>query len=97
MMILWMNVVLFSLMIGLTSFVLNVNHLLNSLLSLEFLSVNVYWWLSGVIFLTEGDFYFILFYLVMVVSEGVLGLSLLIMSAYSHGSEKMKIYSSLMC
>nr|DAZ91338.1 TPA_asm: ND4L [Echinogammarus veneris] len=91
------SVVMFSLVSGGVSFILNFSHLLNILLSLEFLALSVYWWLSIMVFNMSSDFFFVLFFLVMVVSEGVLGLSLLIMSVYSHGSDKMKSYSSLLC
>nr|YP_009686640.1 NADH dehydrogenase subunit 4L [Gammarus lacustris]QDS78459.1 NADH dehydrogenase subunit 4L [Gammarus lacustris] len=82
---------------GLFSYILNYSHLLNSLLSLEFLVVIIYWWLSLSVLGSSGNLFFILFYLVMVVCESVLGLSLFIGSAYSHGSDYMKMYSSLTC
>nr|APL97244.1 NADH dehydrogenase subunit 4L [Garjajewia cabanisii] len=85
------------LIVGSLSFVLNYGHLLNSLLSLEFLSLVIYWWLSVSMTYAGKDFFFSLFYLVMVACEGVLGLSLLISSVYSHGVDYMKSYSSLSC
>nr|DAZ91344.1 TPA_asm: ND4L [Gammarus chevreuxi] len=82
---------------GLFSFIFNYSHLLSSLLSLEFLALTVYWCLSLSIFNVGGDFFFVLFYLVMAVCEGVLGLSILISVSYSHGSDYMKMFSSLSC
>nr|YP_006234451.1 NADH dehydrogenase subunit 4L [Gammarus duebeni]AER12197.1 NADH dehydrogenase subunit 4L [Gammarus duebeni] len=83
--------------LGLFSFVMNYTHLLNSLLSLEFLALMIYWSLSMSVMNIGSDFFFALFFLVMAVCEGVLGLSLLISGAYSHGSDYMKTYSSLSC
>nr|YP_009339288.1 NADH dehydrogenase subunit 4L [Eulimnogammarus cyaneus]APL97178.1 NADH dehydrogenase subunit 4L [Eulimnogammarus cyaneus] len=85
------------LVVGSLSFILNYGHLLSSLLSLEFLSLMIYWWLSVSSVYTGKDFFFALFYLVMVACEGVLGLSLLISSVYSHGVDYMKSYSTLSC
>nr|DAZ91223.1 TPA_asm: ND4L [Marinogammarus marinus] len=90
-------VVVLGVLSGCLSFVLNLSHLLSSLLSLEFLALVLYWWLSSVIFYGGGDFFFVLFFLVMAVSEGVLGLSLLVMSAHSHGSDQLKLYSAMVC
>nr|YP_009118048.1 NADH dehydrogenase subunit 4L [Brachyuropus grewingkii]AJF22809.1 NADH dehydrogenase subunit 4L [Brachyuropus grewingkii] len=85
------------LIVGSLSFVLNYGHLLNSLLSLEFLTLMIYWLLGISSGQTGKDIFFLLFYLVMVVCEGVLGLSVLISSVYSHGLDYMKNYNSLSC
>nr|DAZ91259.1 TPA_asm: ND4L [Gammarus fossarum] len=79
------------------SFILNYSHLLNSLLSLELLVLMVYWLLSLNLFNMGGDSFFMIFYVVMSVCEGVLGLFLLIMGVYSHGSDYMNSYSVLNC
>nr|DAZ91233.1 TPA_asm: ND4L [Gammarus fossarum] len=79
------------------SFILNYSHVLNSLLSLELLVLMVYWLLSLNLFNMGGDSFFMVFYVVMSVCEGVLGLSLLIMGVYSHGSDYMMSYSVLNC
>nr|DAZ91325.1 TPA_asm: ND4L [Echiuropus macronychus] len=85
------------LVVGGLSFILNYGHLLNSLLSLEFSSLMIYWSLGLSMGYVGKDFFFSLFYLVMVACESVLGLSLLISSVYSHGVDFMKSYSSLSC
>nr|APL97254.1 NADH dehydrogenase subunit 4L [Linevichella vortex] len=87
----------FSVAAGLFSFIMNYSHFLNSLLSLEFLALSVYWWLSLSLFSIHSDFLLVLFYLCVSVCEGVLGLSLLISSVYSHGSDYMKGYNFLSC
>nr|QJD22452.1 NADH dehydrogenase subunit 4L [Haustorioides koreanus] len=82
---------------GLISFVLNYSHLLNSLLSLEMISVSIYLMVS-MIFLTMGlDLFYLLYFLIMVVSEGVLGLSLLIVMTYTHGEDYLKTLHTVVC
>nr|DAZ91285.1 TPA_asm: ND4L [Gammarus wautieri] len=97
MMICMEMVIGFGMVSGVFSFVWNYSHLLNSLLSLEFLVLMVYWLLSLNMFAGGGGSFFMIFYIIMSVCEGVLGLALLIMSAYSHGSDSMKNYSVLNC
>lgn len=89
--------VLLGIYAGLFSLILNYRHLLNRLLRLEFLALMVYWWLRINIFYSTGNFFFVLFYLVIVVCEGVLGLSLLIGRTYRHGSDYIKIFRRLNC
>nr|DAZ91311.1 TPA_asm: ND4L [Baikalogammarus pullus] len=82
---------------GLFSFIFNYGHLLSSLVSLELMGLMVYYFLCLMMSSTSGDFFFVLFYLVFAVCEGALGLSLLVSSAHSHGSDFMKTYNSLTC
>lgn len=91
------SIIMLGLIAGALRFILNYTHLLNRLLRLEFLSLIVYWSLSVRGDPTIKDFFFPLFYLVMVACEGVLGLSLLISGAYRHGVDYMKRYSALSC
>nr|AXI98593.1 NADH dehydrogenase subunit 4L [Pseudoniphargus grandis] len=88
-----MNFILFS---GTVSFVFNYSHLLNSLLSLEFISSSVFF-LMAVKFSGLSEEIFSLYFLVMLVCESVLGLSLLIISIYSHSTDYMKSMSSVLC
>nr|DAZ91207.1 TPA_asm: ND4L [Echinogammarus berilloni] len=85
------------LVVGGLSFILNHGHFLNSLLSLEFLGVAIYWGLSMGAVKMSCDLFFVIFFLVMLVSEGVLGLSILISGSYSHGSDYMSSYNSVVC
>nr|YP_009513824.1 NADH dehydrogenase subunit 4L [Pseudoniphargus carpalis]AXH38202.1 NADH dehydrogenase subunit 4L [Pseudoniphargus carpalis] len=81
---------------GSISFLLNYSHLLNSLLSLEFIS-------SGIFFLMVMKFsglseeIFSLYFLVILVCESVLGLSLLITSIYGYSLDYMKSMMSVVC
>nr|QQQ88798.1 NADH dehydrogenase subunit 4L [Hyalella armata] len=79
------------------AFILNYTHLLNSLLSLEMMSVIIYF-LTGIVFMRVGvEMFYLLFFLVLVVCEGVLGLSLLISMVYSHGEDYFKLFNSMQC
>nr|AXH38212.1 NADH dehydrogenase subunit 4L [Pseudoniphargus sp. 1-Portugal] len=88
-----MSFILFS---GTVSFLLNYSHLLNSLLSLEFISSSVFF-LIVVKFSGLSEEIFSLYFLVMLVCESVLGLSLLIISIYSYSVDYMKSMSSVLC
>jgi NADH:ubiquinone oxidoreductase subunit K len=78
-------------------FVFNYRHLLNSLLRLEFIVLIIYYGLRLVGLIGLSDFFFTLFYLVIAVCEGVLGLSLLIARRYRHGSDYMKGFNRSRC
>nr|AUN45083.1 NADH dehydrogenase subunit 4L [Macrophthalmus darwinensis] len=82
---------------GLSSFVSYHKHLLNSLLSLEFLMLGVFWLLGLELTNVGSEVYFSLFFLVLVVCEGSLGLSLLVLIVRSHGSDYFKSFSVLEC
>nr|AXI98645.1 NADH dehydrogenase subunit 4L [Pseudoniphargus morenoi] len=88
-----MNFILFS---GTVSFMLNYSHLLNSLLSLEFVSSSVFF-LMVIKFSGLSEEIFSLYFLVMLVCESVLGLSLVITSIYSYSYDYMKSMSSVVC
>nr|QQQ88902.1 NADH dehydrogenase subunit 4L [Hyalella kochi] len=91
------TMILFMLFMSLYTFVMNHSHLLNSLLSLELMSVTIYF-LIGVIFTFLGlELFYLLFFLVMVVCEGVLGLSLLIILVHSHGEDYSKTFNFIQC
>nr|AXI98606.1 NADH dehydrogenase subunit 4L [Pseudoniphargus longipes] len=89
-------VMIFILFSGSVMFVLNYNHLLNSLLSLEFISSSVFF-LMAMKFSGFSEEIFSLYFLVMLVCESVLGLSLLIISIYSYSFDYMKSMSSVVC
>lgn len=75
---------------GLYVFCVNKRHLLKSLLRLEFISLMVYWLLSRMIVSLVCEQISVLFYLVMVVREGVLGLSLLVLTCHGYGRDTLK-------
>nr|AXI98684.1 NADH dehydrogenase subunit 4L [Pseudoniphargus pityusensis] len=87
---------IFILLSGTTSFLLNYSHLLNSLLSLEFISSSVFF-LMVIKFSGFSEEIFSLYFLVMLVCESVLGLSLLITSIYSYSFDYVKSMSSVVC
>nr|YP_009731827.1 NADH dehydrogenase subunit 4L [Macrophthalmus pacificus]QHR85465.1 NADH dehydrogenase subunit 4L [Macrophthalmus pacificus] len=82
---------------GLWNFVNYHKHLLNSLLSLEFLMLGIFWLLSLHLTNVGGEVYFSLFFLVLAVCEGSLGLSLLVLIVRSHGSDYFKSFNVLEC
>nr|BDL61477.1 NADH dehydrogenase subunit 4l [Tmethypocoelis choreutes] len=82
---------------GLSSFISYHKHLLNSLLSLEFMMLGIFWLLSLQISGVGSEIYFGLFFLTLVVCEGALGLSLLVLIVRSHGNDYFKSFSILVC
>nr|QQQ88889.1 NADH dehydrogenase subunit 4L [Hyalella tiwanaku] len=88
---------LFMLCMSLYAFMVNHSHLLNSLLSLEMMSVTIYFLIS-VVFTSLGlELFYLLFFLVMIVCEGVLGLSLLVSLVHSHGEDYFKLFNFIQC
>nr|CTP93716.1 NADH dehydrogenase subunit 4L [Pseudoniphargus gorbeanus] len=81
---------------GLFSFVFNYFHLLNSLLSLEFVSLSIFL-IMIYVFSGLSEEIFSLYFLIMLVCESVLGLSLLIVSVYSYSYDYMKNMNLLVC
>nr|YP_009514141.1 NADH dehydrogenase subunit 4L [Palaemon capensis]AXY96099.1 NADH dehydrogenase subunit 4L [Palaemon capensis] len=88
----WYCMSLFSVSCGLVAFVAKRKHLLNMLLSLEFIMVSIFWLMIQLISSLGGDSYFLLFFLTLAACEGALGLALLVGVVRSHGSD---IYTSL--
>nr|AXI98697.1 NADH dehydrogenase subunit 4L [Pseudoniphargus portosancti] len=91
-----MLMMMFIMFSGSLSFLLNYSHLLNSLLSLEFVSSGVFF-LMVVMFSGLSEEIFSLYFLVVLVCESVLGLSLLITSIYGYSLDYMKSMSSVVC
>nr|YP_009343029.1 NADH dehydrogenase subunit 4L [Cambaroides japonicus]APS87243.1 NADH dehydrogenase subunit 4L [Cambaroides japonicus] len=80
---------------GLLSFVSNRKHLLNTLLSLEFIMLSVFWVMSLNISSVGMEIYVILFFLTLGVCEGALGLALLISVVRSHGNDYFSSFNLL--
>nr|YP_011009680.1 NADH dehydrogenase subunit 4L [Hygia opaca]WPV77672.1 NADH dehydrogenase subunit 4L [Hygia opaca] len=80
---------------GLIAFSLSRKHLLLTLISLEYLVLVLF--LSLFLFLLNYGFelYFILIFLVIVVCEGALGLSILVKMIRSHGNDLLSSLSIL--
>nr|AYP72694.1 NADH dehydrogenase subunit 4L [Chrysodinopsis sp. EMHAU-1507081] len=80
---------------GLVVFCMNFKHLLVMLLGLEFLVLSLFLSIFNFYSLFNYDFFFILVYLVMTVSEGALALGLLVSMIRSHGNDYMLSFSFL--
>nr|CCI69377.1 NADH dehydrogenase subunit 4L [Metacrangonyx sp. 4 MDMBR-2012] len=90
-------IILLGVLMGLVKFILNDNFVLISLLSLEYISLLMYLLMSMSLPLLGGEMYYLLYFLVMMICEGVLGLSLMILISFSHSSGLMKLYNSSSC
>lgn len=78
-------------------FFLNYSHLLNRLLRLELLSVSVFLFIGLNINILGIDLFYLLYFLVILVCEGVLGLSLLIVNCYNYGRDYVRRFNRLVC
>nr|APX40547.1 NADH dehydrogenase subunit 4L [Labidostomis ghilianii] len=92
-----MGVFLFLLMFmsGLLSFSLFRKHLLMMLLSLEFLSLTLYFGLFMYLSMIGYEYFFSLIYLTVSVCEASLGLSILVLMIRNHGNDYIMSFSSL--
>nr|ANS72682.1 NADH dehydrogenase subunit 4L [Globospongicola spinulatus] len=86
---------IFSIMCGILAFVLNRKHFLSTLLSLEFIMMNIFWLMSMIFFSVGVEGYFVLFFLTFAVCEGVLGLSLLVYMVRCSGADYFSSFSVL--
>nr|YP_001936615.1 NADH dehydrogenase subunit 4L [Eremobates cf. palpisetulosus SEM-2008]ACA49843.1 NADH dehydrogenase subunit 4L [Eremobates cf. palpisetulosus SEM-2008] len=82
---------------GLFSFLSNRKHLLSMLLSLEYMVLSMFYLLSFVLVGYFDEDYMLLFYLTVVVCEGVLGLSLMISMSRVLGGDYFSSMSLLQC
>nr|YP_009093686.1 NADH dehydrogenase subunit 4L [Mictyris longicarpus]CEG06223.1 NADH dehydrogenase subunit 4L [Mictyris longicarpus] len=82
---------------GLWSFIYYHKHLLNSLLSLEFMMLGIFWLLSLQMSNVGSEVYLSLFFLALAVCEGALGLSLMVLIVRSHGNDQFKSFNVLQC
>lgn len=88
---------LFGVVCGLLAFVRKRKHLLNSLLSLEFIVLNLFWLIVCVLQGWGCDLYFVLFFLTMAACEGALGLALLVSVVRRHGNDGFRGFNMLSC
>nr|YP_010554945.1 NADH dehydrogenase subunit 4L [Somanniathelphusa grayi]QGT77252.1 NADH dehydrogenase subunit 4L [Somanniathelphusa bawangensis]UYP50877.1 NADH dehydrogenase subunit 4L [Somanniathelphusa grayi] len=82
---------------GLWSFAKSHKHMLNSLLSLEFMMLGVFSLMVLEVVSVGSEMYFVLFFLTLVACEGALGLSLLVFVVRSHGSDYLSVFNVLEC
>nr|YP_010945408.1 NADH dehydrogenase subunit 4L [Palaemon modestus]UVU21241.1 NADH dehydrogenase subunit 4L [Palaemon modestus] len=94
---LWFCIPLVSLCCGALAFVGKRKHLLNLLLSLEFIMVSIFWFMFSVVGFLGGDSFFLMFFLTLAACEGALGLALLVSIVRSHGSDNFNSFSILGC
>nr|QXJ42675.1 NADH dehydrogenase subunit 4L [Lysmata boggessi] len=88
---------LLSIFCGLWAFVSARKHLLGALISLEFVMLNMYWFMGMVLSCSGNEVFFVLFFLTFAACEGALGLSLLVCVVRSHGNDNFSSFSFLKC
>nr|YP_010713864.1 NADH dehydrogenase subunit 4L [Atyopsis gabonensis]WDD39084.1 NADH dehydrogenase subunit 4L [Atyopsis gabonensis] len=88
---------IFMLLCGLSSFVAGRKHLLNTLLSLEYIMLSIFWLMVIMIAGLGGDSYFVLFFLTLAACEGALGLALLVSVVRTHGNDNFSSFMVLQC
>nr|UNO54387.1 NADH dehydrogenase subunit 4L [Argas persicus] len=91
-----MIVSMISFMFGLMSFLMNHSHLLMLLLCFEFMYLCVFIMLAMTIG-TTGFMMNVIIYLIIIVCEASLGLSLLVVSVFFYGSDKLNSIFMLKC
>lgn len=79
------------------AFVSNRKHLLNTLLSLEFIILGIFWLIMVYISSVGIETYLVLFFLTLVACEGALGLSLLVSIVRTHGNDCFRTFRILQC
>nr|YP_009484181.1 NADH dehydrogenase subunit 4L [Charybdis bimaculata]AVQ04901.1 NADH dehydrogenase subunit 4L [Charybdis bimaculata]AXB37181.1 NADH dehydrogenase subunit 4L [Charybdis bimaculata] len=82
---------------GCWGFISYSKHMLNTLLSLEFMMVGVFWLMSSQLSLIGSEVYFSLFFLTLAACEGALGLTMLILVVRSHGNDVFSSFNLLEC
>nr|YP_009512577.1 NADH dehydrogenase subunit 4L [Hymenopenaeus neptunus]AXJ93144.1 NADH dehydrogenase subunit 4L [Hymenopenaeus neptunus] len=88
---------LVSVFCGLWVFVSKRKHLLNTLLSLEYIMLSVFWLMSMNLSSLGHEGYFVLFFLTLAACEGALGLALLVSVVRTHGNDCFSSFSVLQC
>lgn len=91
------NLIFLILFIGLIKFIYSKIHLLINLLRLEFISLSIFFLLNYVRIKLIFRSFFSLYLLVIIVCEGVLGLSILIVILFSFRRDYIKIFNRLEC
>nr|YP_010563147.1 NADH dehydrogenase subunit 4L [Stephanitis chinensis]UYX61153.1 NADH dehydrogenase subunit 4L [Stephanitis chinensis] len=82
-----MNSLLISYVCGFMVFFSMRVHLLLTLISIEFLMIIIYMMMFNVFMIFGNDLYFLILFLVMLVCEGSLGLSILVCLIRCHGND----------
>nr|QFO91028.1 NADH dehydrogenase subunit 4L [Trachypenaeus curvirostris]QUT08449.1 NADH dehydrogenase subunit 4L [Trachypenaeus curvirostris] len=88
---------LVSIVCGLWVFVFKRKHLLNTLLSLEYIMLSIFWFMSLHLSVLGHESYFLLFFLTLAACEGALGLALLVSVVRTHGNDCFSSFTVLQC
>nr|YP_010048898.1 NADH dehydrogenase subunit 4L [Paralipsa gularis]QPK77271.1 NADH dehydrogenase subunit 4L [Paralipsa gularis] len=88
-------IVIFMFMIGNMIFVSKRKHLLIVLLSLEFMVLSIFFFLSIYFLMFDENMYMLMVFLVFSVCEGALGLSILVAMIRTHGNDYFQSFSLL--
>nr|YP_010554655.1 NADH dehydrogenase subunit 4L [Hydropsyche formosana]UYO79288.1 NADH dehydrogenase subunit 4L [Hydropsyche formosana] len=78
-------------------FVIKRKHLLNMLLVLEFLMLLLFLFMFMIFMNIYNELYFLMMFMVFMVSEGVLGITILVMLIRNVGSDYFYVFNFLMC
>nr|YP_010585948.1 NADH dehydrogenase subunit 4L [Parapsyche difformis]UZZ43684.1 NADH dehydrogenase subunit 4L [Parapsyche difformis] len=89
--------ILLMFVIGNMLFMLSRKHLLNVLLSLEFIMLVLLLFLVNYFMELQSEFFFLMMFLVMVVCEGVLGIAILVLMVRVYGNDYFQLFSLLKC
>lgn len=82
---------------GLWVFVSKRKHLLNTLLSLEYIILRIFWIIRLHLSNIGHESYFVLFFLTLAACEGALGLALLVSVVRTHGNGCFRRFRVLQC
>nr|QZL38246.1 NADH dehydrogenase subunit 4L [Metopina sagittata] len=94
MMYLWCLILFFS---GVLVFVSLRKYLLSMLLSMEFIMLSLFLILMIYLVVNNSELYFLMMFLIFVVCEGALGLSILVSMIRTHGNNYFQSLNILMC
>nr|YP_009927477.1 NADH dehydrogenase subunit 4L [Natula pravdini]QFG38979.1 NADH dehydrogenase subunit 4L [Natula pravdini] len=84
-------------LIGLWMFSSKRKYFLMTLLSLEYMALSVFLFLAYYLSWMMFEMYFLLVFMIFVVCEGALGLSILVMLVRSYGNDYFESFSILRC
>nr|YP_009918076.1 NADH dehydrogenase subunit 4L [Serratella sp. Liaoning-2019]QLP88978.1 NADH dehydrogenase subunit 4L [Serratella sp. Liaoning-2019] len=93
----WLGLGSLLILAGLYVFSSRRKHLLMTLLSLEFISLSLYFVLYIFLLTKSSELYFLMVFLTFVVCEGALGLSILVSLIRTHGNDYFQSFSILQC
>nr|YP_010926085.1 NADH dehydrogenase subunit 4L [Agrilus zanthoxylumi]WKF51814.1 NADH dehydrogenase subunit 4L [Agrilus zanthoxylumi] len=85
----------FTILMGLLVFCSKRDHLLLTLLSLEFIVLSLYFLSSIYLSLMTFEFFFLMIFLTFSVCEGALGLSILVSMIRTHGNDYFQSFNVL--